>query len=349
MVGHITARTEIRATEDVCALIRDNFFKANAPDVREFLRKCATDNIPFTFSRTKTIEHLNARLSQIRTSHLTVYAPAENRWLWENEGSDTGLRARMIDGEVVVIGTLDGSPAREAGLKPGDAVITVNGEPPSSTQDVQSTAGLYKIARGRNFFVTRLKLIDLHEDLGPRLEEFGAGVGVLRLPSFLPAYFDRDDWLKTSQNLSRFSKLIVDLRGNPGGSFPAMLRALSPFVCGEKEVGRIWRGHPKGPAPPRILKDDLSTEASTRAGHDFGRSDFAHVRRLRLFPRSNDCSRRSKHIFRFRNFRARHASCLGFLDGRPSGHGALVFDWIVRRRRLRNFDSDRWLSSAKRR
>ena len=261
VVGHITARTEIRATAEVCALIRDNFFRVNEPDVRLFLKKCSVDSIPFTYTREKAIEHINDRLSQINTSHLTLYAPSENRMLWDNEGSDTGLRTRMIESEVVVIGTLEGSPARKAELKSGDVVVSINGEQPTSVQDAQSTAGFYKISRGGKFFQTDLKLVDLHEDLSPKLEDLGGGVGLLRIPSFLPMYFEKDPWLQVAQKFSSFSKLVIDLRGNAGGSFPAMLRALSPFKCDGKEIGRIWRQPRPGLGEPQVLNDDLSADA----------------------------------------------------------------------------------------
>jgi C-terminal processing protease CtpA/Prc len=260
-VGHITARTEIRAMAEVCQLIRDNYFKPNEADVREFLRKCQEESIPFTYKRADAIAHINDRLSQIHSSHLTLYSPDENRWLWENEGSDTGVRARMIDGEVVIIGTLEGSPARTAKLQAGDVIVAINGDAPTSVSDVQSTAGYFKIARGPQFFQTQLKLVDLHEDLSPQLVELSPKTGVLRIPSFLPTYFDKDPWLQVASKFSRYQNLIIDLRGNPGGSFPAMLRALSPITCAPKEVGRIWRQPRAGSSPPQELQDDLSADA----------------------------------------------------------------------------------------
>lgn len=260
-MGHITARTEIRALDEVCELIRDNYFKPNEPDVREFLRKCDDVPAPFTYKRVVAIEHINDRLSQIHSSHLTLYSPDENRWLWENEGSDTGVRARMIDGEVVVIGTLEGSPARTAQLKAGDVIVSINGEQPTSVSEAQSTAGYFKISRGDEIFQTQLKMVDLHEDLSPQLISVGKETALLRIPSFLPTYFEKDPWLQLASQFSSYKNIVIDLRGNPGGSFPAMLRALSPFMCQPREVGRIWRQKRAGSKPPQELHDDLSADA----------------------------------------------------------------------------------------
>lgn len=254
VVGHITARTEIYATNEVCGLLRANYYKPDQPDVRKFFEQCARDSVPFTFTRVRAIQHINAKLSQIHSSHLMVYTPVENRQLWENEGSDTGVRARMIDGEMVVTGTLEGSPARRAELKAGDVVLAINDESPHSLNEVETTAGFFKIARGKKIFETELKLEDLHEDLSPRLEDRGA-VAVLHLPSFLPAYFE--NWGQTAAKLNDYHALVIDLRDNAGGSFPAMLRALSPFRCDGGEVGRLYE---RSEGPPSVMADDLSPD-----------------------------------------------------------------------------------------
>ena len=172
----------------------------------------------------------------------------------------------MIEGEVVVIATLEGSPAKAAKLEAGDIVLAINDEAPKSVSEVQSTAGFFKIARGRQVFQTELKLVDTHEDLSPVLNELSRKTAVLRIPSFLPTYFEKDAWLQVASKFMNYDHLIIDLRGNPGGSFPAMLRALSPFRCQPEEVGRLWR-QPRldealsGAAPSRELKDDLSADA----------------------------------------------------------------------------------------
>lgn len=260
-IAHIAARTEERATNEVCALIRDNYFRQDQSDVRDFLSHCESDSVPFTFRRLKAVDHINGKLSRIHSSHLNVFLPEENRSLWENEGSDTGLRARMIESEVVVISTLEGSPARKAQLKSGDVIIAINGERPTSAQDAQTTAGEYKIARGKRFFLTDLKLEYLKEDLGPKILPMAGDRALLTIPSFLPGYFEKDSWLTLSKQLTLFRKLVIDLRGNAGGSFPAMLRALSPFRCDDTSIGRIWRTPRPGRRAPQSLQDDLDTDA----------------------------------------------------------------------------------------
>lgn len=237
----ITARTEIRATEEICQLLQDNYYRIDQPDVQDFLKRCTADSVPFTFKRSRAIKNINHRLSLIHSSHLSVYAPSETLRIWENEGSDTGLRSRMIDGELVVTGTLPESPARRADLQAGDVVVTINDQAPTSDDDAQSTSGFYKIARGRKVFQVSLKLEDLREDLSPSIVRLTPDTAVLRLPSFLPQYFENETWVPLARELLKYKNVVVDLRGNAGGSFPAMLRALSAFGCDVRKVGELWR------------------------------------------------------------------------------------------------------------
>lgn len=237
----VIARTEIRATEEICQLVQDNYYRIDQPDVQAFLKRCAADSVPFTFKRSRAIKNINRRLSLIRSSHLSVYAPSETRRIWENEGSDTGLRSRMIDGELVVTGTLPESPARRADLQAGDVVVTINDQAPTTEDDAQTTSGFYKIARDRKVFQTSLKLEDLREDLSPSIVRLTAGTAVLRLPSFLPQYFENETWAPLANELMKYKNVVVDLRGNAGGSFPAMLRALSAFGCKVRKIGELWR------------------------------------------------------------------------------------------------------------
>lgn len=303
VVGHITARTEQRATAEVCELIRANYFRPEQSDVQQFLKQCETEPVPFTFSRAKTLKHINAKLSQIKSSHLTLYSPDENRWLWENEGSDTGIRARMIDGEVVIISTIDESPASRAKLQSGDVIVSINGEPISNALDAQSSPGFFKIMRGSTPFLTDLKLETVHEDLSPTLSSVTLAstadrkrqnqrqsqrqrqdrvAAILRIPSFLPTYFEKEAWSRLTKNLASVDDLVIDLRGNAGGSFPAMLRALSPFRCERTEVGSLFRSPRPNAKPAQDMADDLSADAQLAQmtasdevklktfGHDYG-------------------------------------------------------------------------------
>lgn len=277
-IAHTIAWTENRATHEVCRLLRENYYKSAEAKVVEFLDKCDSETTSMSFTKAKAIRNINRKLGAIRTSHLNVFSPSENRWLWEHEGSDTGIRTRLIDGELIVIAILPKSPAADAGLKVGDAILAVNGETPMSTQVAQSTAGHYRIARGKEFLEADLELADLSEDLSPSLTGISRDIGLLRIPSFLPQYFDQEQWMRIAKSLPAFRGLIIDLRDNAGGSFPAMLRALSPFRCENPRIGELWRA-PREDAEDEVeMRDELSAESQ------LSQLDEADAIVLKTFP-----------------------------------------------------------------
>jgi C-terminal processing protease CtpA/Prc len=264
-IMHTVAWTENRATHEVCRLIRENYFRSAEPKVQTFLNNCDEETTSMSFSRAEAIDNINRKLSAIRSSHLNVFSPSENRWLWEHEGSDTGIRTRLIDGELIVIRILERSPAALAGIQPGDAIVAINGEAPSSVQDAQSTAGHYKIARGgapgTQVLEADLELADLVDHMGPTLVPLNKDVAVLNIPSFLPQYFEQRSFRELVSRLNNFKGIVIDLRDNAGGSFPAMLRALSPFRCGNARIGKLWRAPRTGVTPEIEIKDELSAES----------------------------------------------------------------------------------------
>jgi carboxyl-terminal processing protease len=257
------AHSNHRAGVEVCELIRDNYFL-----VRCF-REASSESL--TLSRKRAIGRINRRLSGMRTSHLSVYSPVENRQLWTNAGLDTGIRARRIDGEIVVHRLLPESPALEAGVKLGDAIVSIDGETVDD-DDVESTAGIYKIARGHQIILFEIGVEDLSEDRGPVLEGREGGVGILRFGSFLAHYFDGERWSEIARRLSRYRGLVIDVRGNAGGSFPASVRALSPFFCEPKIVGSLWTSAgDRDSLAPKDLPDDLDARAQVAALNATGR------------------------------------------------------------------------------
>ena len=139
---------------------------------------------------------------------------------------------------MVIVAPLDGSPAEEAGLRPGDQLLAVDGrETTGETVSslvfvVRGEAGTdvtLTIRRGDETFdvtVTRA-VIDLREVDSELLDD---GVGYVRLTSFTdraPGMFR--DALTSLLELGA-DAFVVDLRGNPGGYIVAAQGIASEFV-----------------------------------------------------------------------------------------------------------------------
>lgn len=256
-----------KASLEVCDLIETHYFKRDEPDVRNFLADCRHEagNQKFVFSKSANIKRLNARLSKVRISHLSLYEPAENLMMWENQGLDTGIRSRIVENALLISRVVPKSPAALAGLEPGDELLSLNGEMIATPWQAQSGAGWYEVEKSRsqgrrNIFLKPEVVSDVQF---PSVREVAPGVGLLKIPSFLAWYFENPQWLEVVRGLSRWKALIIDVRENPGGSYPAMLRALSPFRCGNTFVGELFRSTRSGGAATQ-LQDDLDSESQLR-------------------------------------------------------------------------------------
>ncbi len=251
------------AHRDVCLRLRTDYVKKNDLTVRSFVQSCldetekdVTRALSDRFAkdpRRALIEILNQRLSVLRVSHLNAFAPDETVALWTGEAIDTGARGRLVDGEIIVTRTLPNSSADLAGIHAGDLVIAVDGVPVQDPDELRHTSGFWEIIRPDE---TRVNLPVKAEVLQENLEPYWVekqerrGIRVLKVPSFLAQAIESDRWRRIADEISemqsRGDRLVVDVRGNAGGSFPAMLRVLGAVSCQKDLVGWIYRDEPPG-------------------------------------------------------------------------------------------------------
>lgn len=264
---HLVERAGLKiAFDSICSRVANEYVKSDEPRVRAFVDLCFEEsNREVTRamggdlgpdSRRALIDLANQRLSALRISHLAAYAPDETNSMWTGEAVDTGARARIVDGEIVVTRTIAASPAARAGVRAGDLVVAVEGVPIPDAYELEHMSGVWEILRPDE---TRVFLPVEAEVVQDRIAPYWLtsqekpGFRVLKVPSFLPQAFDGDEWPRIRDEIIDLhksgEKLIVDIRGNPGGSFPAMLRVLGTLKCDRSLVGWIYRGE-----PPRLEK-----------------------------------------------------------------------------------------------
>jgi carboxyl-terminal processing protease len=180
---------------------------------------------------------LDARSGYIREAAVRAsQAPA-------NDDSGTlGLAVTIDSGQLKVISPQDGSPAAQAGIRPGDVIFTIDNEP---VYDLTLGDAEQRL-RGPAGSETRLTLRRGTErpiDLTLRHEAFtlrtvvgrveAGNIGYIRLAGF-------DNKTQTAlraavQDLrqktgSKLIGLILDLRNNPGGVFDAAVDAADAFI-----------------------------------------------------------------------------------------------------------------------
>lgn len=222
---------------------------------------------------------LRAMVDSLKDPYSTVVTPAERQFEERTRrgGSFSGVGVELAwRGGLTIVACLDGSAALEAGLRPGDRILSVDGE---------------KVA-GKTFYAAGNLL------LGPpgskarlQIERAGRTLGVevtrrsLRLPPVvsrrLPGdvgyvrvgFFGPETVRQVSHelgNLAGSKRLVLDLRGNPGGDYDqgvklAGLFALGPLLLEEGHGARRLQLSSKGPLAfqgPLVLLVDAGTASA---------------------------------------------------------------------------------------
>lgn len=165
--------------------------------------------------------------------------------------SGVGLDLSVENGTVKVVSPLEGSPAAEAGIQPGDVLIAVDGEPVNADR-LEETIGRMRGKPGTivelrvqregapeplDFAVTRA---DIHVKT-VRSELIADRYGYIRLTSFAnttAADLEAAYHALSAQASGGLDGLVLDLRNNPGGVLDAAVEVADLFLA----EGLIVRG-----------------------------------------------------------------------------------------------------------
>ncbi len=153
-----------------------------------------------------------------------------------------GAELQMERNQVVIVAPLDGSPAQRAGLKPGDIILKINGEPVANlaleevvkriTGPAGTTVNLTiltpSLGRTRDIALVRHR-ITLHNVTWHQLP--GTRVAHVRIASFSKGV--SGDLGKALKTISRdgLRGVILDLRNDPGGLLDEAVNSASQFLA----------------------------------------------------------------------------------------------------------------------
>ena len=181
-------------------------------------------------------------VDSFKDPYTVFFPPKEAKSFAENvKGSfgGVGMTVGMKEGNIVVIAPLKDSPAMKAGIKAGDIITAV---------DKKSVIGMTSeeaVTYIRGELDTPVTITVLHADAKatnditivrkeikiPTIDtEKKGGVFVLRLYNFSA---ESPDLFRNAMNdfiQSGLSKLVIDLRGNPGGYLEAAVNMASYFL-----------------------------------------------------------------------------------------------------------------------
>ena len=156
-----------------------------------------------------------------------------------------GVEVKQHDDGLLIVKTLAGGPASEAGLRKGDVIVRINGRklagrPMTYSVDLISGAAgtpvLLGVRRGKRSEASitlrrrRVRVLSVTE---VRMLDRSAGVAYVKLDKFATSSSAELDQALTQLRGQGMKSLVVDVRGNPGGLLTSAIELSNKFVpCG---------------------------------------------------------------------------------------------------------------------
>lgn len=229
--------------------LNDKFVKTGSSTALEASTTLASQKV-LDDTQTRVYGAIKGMVDSLDDPYTTFFTPAENNnFETELSGSleGVGIEVGIKDGFILVISPLKGSPADKAGVLAGDKIIQIDSTPTSGL-DINSAINLL---RGKSGTTVKLTLardgkpdpvvvsitrdtIDIPVIDTQKITE--SKTFVIKIYSFSsnsPALFRNAlrDFVD-----SGYSKLIIDLRNNPGGYLEAAVDMGSWFLPSGKTI-----------------------------------------------------------------------------------------------------------------
>ncbi|HKS26249.1 MAG TPA: S41 family peptidase [Pyrinomonadaceae bacterium] len=267
LVSTETREGRLAVFDDVWRTVRDRYYDASFNGLdweaeRERFRSRAAE----ARDSQEFYGVLRRMLGGLRDAHTRVYAP-EEKFDWQHPRVvTTGISLREVAGQPVVTALERGSDAERAGLRVGDIVTSVDGEPALElfTKRLGETTGASTVQSGRSRAMA--SLLAGAADTTVRVGWRSSRDGREREASFRRQWRDRTarlliddarerlfivrfdsftgrvalDFMRAlHKRLQGARALILDLRNNGGGDSEAMTDVASAFLSPRTNLGRF--------------------------------------------------------------------------------------------------------------
>jgi carboxyl-terminal processing protease len=158
---------------------------------------------------------------------------------FQGEFDGIGAVVSVLDGKIVIVAPIPGTPAEKAGIKKNDVILQINGE---SVDNMSLDVAIGKI-RGPSG--TSVKLLILHEgDTEPveitvtraRVEvpsvtfEMRGDIALINISQFTNRTEDEFAQVMPKLAAEKAQGIVLDLRGNPGGLLNIVVEIASHFI-----------------------------------------------------------------------------------------------------------------------
>lgn len=204
----------------------------------------------FEIASTAVLRHVGDPYSAL----LTGSALASYRARLTGERDGLGITPGIREGQVTILQVMAGSPAEEAGLRPGDRLLAVAGAPVDGLSPEQLLERLDRddddavplvVRRGVRSVAESLTVVRRHLQIAP-VSVAGLlpdSTGYVALRAFSDGATDELRDVVDSLQALGVKRLLLDLRGNPGGRVREGVRTADLFLAdGALIAERATRG-----------------------------------------------------------------------------------------------------------
>jgi carboxyl-terminal processing protease len=154
------------------------------------------------------------------------------------EFGGVGIQVETRQNRIVVIAPLAGTPSERAGIQRGDEIVSIDGKPVDTSDEIVSRlrgkpktrvlVGLFRPSTQETLNLTVVReIIKIESVRLVRVME--DGIGYVQLTEF--SDHTAEQFRRALQNLIKqgINSLIIDLRNNPGGLLDAAVEVVEPF------------------------------------------------------------------------------------------------------------------------
>ena len=206
--------------------------------------------------QTKLLDGLKSGLASATGDPYTQYFSKEDAKAFNEQlsGSFTGIGAQLgqdADGNLLVIAPIDDSPASKAGIRPKDIIVSING---TSTSGMSVDKAVSMIRGKKDTKVTLRILRDKSQDLSftitrddinvpsVKWEMTDDNIGVITISQFGDDTTDLMNQAGRDLKTKGAKKILLDLRGNPGGLLTAAVSVSEMWLPQNKTIVQEKRG-----------------------------------------------------------------------------------------------------------
>jgi carboxyl-terminal processing protease len=204
----------------------------------------------------KLLDGLKSGLSSATGDPYTQYFSKEDAKAFNDQlnGSFTGIGAQLgqdADGNLLVIAPIDDSPASKAGLRPQDIIASING---TSTSGMSVDKAVSMIRGKKDTKVTLRILRNKSEDINVTItradinvpsvkwEMLDDNIGFITVSQFGDDTTDLMNQAGLALKDKGAKKILLDLRGNPGGLLTAAVSMSDMWLPQNKTIVQEKRG-----------------------------------------------------------------------------------------------------------